>query len=358
MKHKTAIVTGTKEFSLGESIVLNLQSAVPDINIITISRTANESLNSKLGEQGFFIQMDLNPHNHGKGDRALDNFQSSLYHKIRMAFVDFEKRGRLSHKGIDFLFNNAGVYDFGPLTKISNKSISNLVGVNYVGHLMVAKTVMILNEDNGINNSTDFRLCEVGSFQGLRPRTGRSVYSPSKAAGIDACHSLADGNEVEVVSYIAVGPIDTYMLHANHWETKSGGSKEFIDQIFDSDKELYKSIFVDGNMKSFENCLSNFKKVERDKLKETYSKYLKVREKYAKTETLAIESAEDVAKSIVSRMLQPADTLPSDILFFDKQWNGKEFFKGYSSVPFKDYDKLERIFGPCKELTLDLKPRE
>jgi len=356
--NKTAIITGVKEFSLGESIALKLQSMVKDINIILISRAENKRLSSRLGEQGIFIQMDLNPFNYGKGEEAFEIFQQQLIKKIVLTSDEFKKKGRLNNKGIDFLFNNAGVYDFGPLTKISNKSISNLVGVNYVGHLMVAKTVMILNEDNGINNSTDFRLCEVGSFQGLRPRAGRSVYSPSKAAGVDACHSLADGNEVEVVSYIAVGPIDTYMLHANHWETKSGGSKEFIDQIFDSDKELYKSIFVDGNMKSFKNCLSNFKKVEQDKLKENYSKYLKVREKYAKTETLAIESAEDVAKSIVSRMLQPADTHPSDILFFDKQWDGKEFFKGYSSVPFKDYDKLERIFGPCKELTLDLKPRE
>ncbi len=343
-----AIVTGVKEFSIGEAIALNLLKSVPKINIICISRNDNKNLLKRLGNQGIFISMDLNPLNYG----SLDEFQNSLEDEVRKGIKHFENPDIQEPCGIDFLFNNSGVYDFGPLTKTPNESINNLIGVNYVGHVLTAKTVMALNEDRDFNNPKNFRLCEVGSFQGVDIRSGRPVYAPSKAVGIDFCQSLVRGNEVEMISYIAVGPVDTYMLHANHWSTKAGGDKEFIDNIFSNDAQTYKSIFIDGNQEAFGTYIAGLKKSLQTKLKETYSKYLEVRKKYAKTKNFATELADDVGGNIVKRMLQSSKDHPSDIVVYNKQWNNKTktFFKGYTSRTFDPaleggYDKLSSILG-------------
>ncbi len=345
----TAIVTGAKEFSIGEAIVLSLLDAVPNINVISISRNDNRDLRRRFGDRVFFVPMDLNPLNYRGG---LDEFQDTLYGKIDLGLKHFQKEGDMEPGHIDFLFNNAGIYDFGSLTKTSNDSISNLVGVNYLGHVMTAKTVMKLNEDNNFDNSRNFRLCEVGSFQGVDVRGGRPVYAPSKAAGLDFCQSLTRGNEAEVVSYIAVGPVDTYMLHANHWSTKAGGDKQFIDSIFSSDSEAYKAIFIDGNQQYFESYISNFDETVQAKLKETYSKYLQTREKYAKIENFATELTAGVGRNIVKRMLQSSKDWPSDIVIYNRQWNSgnNSFFNGYLSIPLdpsleRGYDKLSRIIG-------------
>ena len=101
----TAIVTGIAPLSLGESIALNLKEQLSDVNIITISRKGNESLEKKLGDQGIFIEFDLNPLNYGDGESAFEFFEEDLNGAIYEAFEELARRGKINDKSV-FGINN------------------------------------------------------------------------------------------------------------------------------------------------------------------------------------------------------------------------------------------------------------
>src|SRR3989338_3145999 len=98
-----AVVTGTSPLSLGESIALNLHSALPNMSIITISRTKNKGLEEILGYKGVSVLLDLNPSKYGDklecGERV---FKDTLQVQLEEAFLQL--KGPNPQVGIHFLF--------------------------------------------------------------------------------------------------------------------------------------------------------------------------------------------------------------------------------------------------------------
>ena len=321
----TALVTGVAPLSLGEAIVDNLHKQQPTATIITVDQRRNPALESRLGDHGAAIELDLNPLHYGSGAEGFSFFAAQLRRELVNALSHFE-RDEMRSDGITFLFNNAGVYGFGPLVDTTYETIADLAGVNYLGQLLTAQTVMILNKElGGVNfNSQRFRLCKVGSFQGINLRAGRPVYAPSKAIGLDIAQTLALGHETKTVIYLAVGPIDTHMLHYNLWN-KAGGEDDFVRGLYARDIDSYRAVFVNGNEQAFRRITEDYPQPQRDEHLAMYSRYVALKEQYAQTAEFATESADDIGRDVVARMIEPDCT--SGILVFDKQWDGKNYVR-------------------------------
>src|SRR5205085_811445 len=141
---------------------------------------------------------------------------------------------RLRFQEIDTLVYSAGVYENGPLVELSTAARANVLGVNIVCKIEVLHAVLAFNRTNDFDSSRGLTFVDVGSTHGLSPSATRSLYAPSKAFGLDLCIALCDGREVKRCLHVAPGPVDTYMLHRNHWVAKEQGPSQFLDFIHDN----------------------------------------------------------------------------------------------------------------------------
>jgi hypothetical protein len=139
------------------------------------------------------------------------------------------------------------VYDFGTFLEHDASRRERLLGLNVLGTTEVLYAAMALNNRLKVENKEDFTFVLISSFQGLDARGWRPIYAPSKAYGIDLCASLFDGQEVAKCICAVPAPIDTPMLHRNHWVNKAHGSEGFFTKILDGSRVIYRSIFVDCN---------------------------------------------------------------------------------------------------------------
>jgi short-subunit dehydrogenase len=233
MSKGTVVVTGIARHSLGEAFVRAFLSRRTGAPIIGIDRIPNPDLAEYPGFQQ--IEFDLNPLNCKEG---LDAFATKFAERLSDAVM------ATGVKGVEFLVQCAGVYEFGQFLEHAVERRSEILGVNVLGVTEVLHGVMALNRRLCRENDKDFTQILVGSYQGLYARDGRPIYAPSKAYGIDLCTSLVAGREIAKCIYLALGPIDTPMLHRNHWVTRAGGSDNFFNKALGADPKIYKSIFV------------------------------------------------------------------------------------------------------------------
>jgi short-subunit dehydrogenase len=234
MSKGNVVVTGFARHSLGEAFVRAFLSRKTAAHVIGIDRIQNSDLAGYSDFQQ--IEFDLNPMNCKKG---LGAFATTFAARLSDAATT------TGTEGVEFLVQCAGVYEFGQLLEHAVERRGEVLGVNVLGVTEVLHSVMALNRRLSRENAKEFTHILVGSYQGLYARDGRPVYAPSKAYGIDLCTSLAEGKEVATCIYLAPGPIDTPMLHRNHWVTRAGGSEDFFNEALGGPSKTYKSIFVD-----------------------------------------------------------------------------------------------------------------
>jgi hypothetical protein len=103
------------------------------------------------------------------------------------------------------------------------------------------------------------------SMHRRRPTPSIFVHRCSMDGGVARC------------MYIAAGPIDTPMLHRNHWVSKARGSELFYNGVLASSRETYSSIFVDCSHEALETAARAESTVERKSLQRTMAQYEEAR---------------------------------------------------------------------------------
>jgi short-subunit dehydrogenase len=267
VQQQNVVVTGFARHSLGEAFIRALLKRRSGAHVVGIDRIRNHS----LAENVHFhqIEFDLNPLNCKRG---LGVFARTLAKRLSDAVVIPDEGN-----GIKFLVQCAGVYDFGDLLDHDVKRRSRVLGVNVLGMTEVLHGVMAVNRQFCVENDEEFTHILVGSYQGLFARDGRPLYAPSKAFGIDLCTSLVESGEVMKCIYLAPGPIDTPMLHRNHWVTRAGGTEEFFSVTLGGPPKIYRSIFVDGDESILERVARQKFSPELRDLREAMKRYRAVR---------------------------------------------------------------------------------
>jgi NADP-dependent 3-hydroxy acid dehydrogenase YdfG len=229
-------ITGIARHSLGEALVARLLRAGTDWRIIGVDRVANPALGSR--ERFREITLDLDALDDPRGVAA---FANTVAGRLSEAL---EANGR---PPVRCLVQSAGVYDAGIFVEHDFPRRRRLLGVNLIGHVEMLHAVMHLNAGLGVDNAITLSHIDVGSFQGLVPRAERALYVLSKGAAIDLAAAMQAGGELHRSLYFAPGPVDTHMLHRNHWVVKARGSAELFDGLWARDAPAYKAAFIDGD---------------------------------------------------------------------------------------------------------------
>lgn len=316
-----AVVSGVGRHSLGEAF-LKVYSG-PRASVVGIDRIENPFLlQTSWLRQCIF---DLNPLNF-PGSAA--SFAESLSNKLESCIPG--ENGRSIH----LLVQCAGVYDYSQFLKSIAEVRSGVIGLNVLGVTELLHAVMSLNAKWGLRNDTVLTHVLVGSSQGLYARTERAVYAASKAFSIDLCTSLVDGGELARCVYLAVGPIDTPMMHRNHWVNKVGGSEAFFDRVLGGDASTYKSIFIDCNDSAVELTAKKHLPAETAGLLKTMVNYRMIRRRQFDKESGVLSPAK-CADCLVQIISKPE--LGSGVLMIRPKKNGEG-----ESVRFASFWELSR----------------
>jgi short-subunit dehydrogenase len=286
MPREIVVVTGVARHSLGEAVVQAYLASNQLAHVIGIDQVVNTDLARAQNYQ--HIIFDLNPLEHVAG---LSGFASDLGRQLSRSL---ETVG----PAVSCLVQCAGAYDFGAFLDHNTERRQRVLGLNVLGITEVLYGVMAQNDRSGLQNSKDLAHILVGSFQGLYARKDRPIYAPSKAYGIDLCTSLTEGHEVARCMYAAVGPMDTPMLHKNHWVRKAGGSEDFFQEVLSGPRSTYRAIFVDGDEAVFETVVVEKAPSRLENMCRAMAEYRRVRSQQFAEEP-GVTKPQDVAKALV-----------------------------------------------------------
>jgi short-subunit dehydrogenase len=314
------LVSGTGPYSLGESIVCLLaQSGFSDL--ISLDIQPNEWLRGQVHYQE--IGQDLNPFAH---EGILTDFSSKLEAALRAALAS------TTDKHLTTVIQCAGLYAAGRFLETDTQLRQKVLGVNLMGRVELLHAAMRANAELGVNNTSALSHIDVGSFQGLQMRAERALYAPSKSFGIDMAAAMAAGNELQRAIYFAPGPIDTPMLHYNHWVVKAGGPRELLDKLM-ATRDAYRAIFIDCSDERFRSVMSMFRLGEEDIRRfEAYKGY----RREASAGAFGILSADECAQMVVDIVVK-SDNNPSGIYLARRQSGAAP------SVTYKGFEHVTRL---------------
>jgi NADP-dependent 3-hydroxy acid dehydrogenase YdfG len=330
------IVTGAAPHSVGEAFVRAILSRTDDRRILALDRSGNADLRGVPRLRQLVI--DLNPL---RGPGNLEAFAKKLRDALEGALAD------AGPSGVGHLVQCAGLYDFGTFLDHDVKRRRDVLGLNVLGTTEVLHAVMGLNRRLQRNNSTDFSHILLGSFQGLYARERRPIYAPSKAYGIDLCTSLAEGAEVARCVYFAAGPIDTPMLHRNHWVKKANGSETFFEEMLRGPRERYTSIFVRCDETALDLAAGDGHRFEAESLRLAMARYEAERRAAFSGElgVLGVEACGRILADIVE-----SNDLPSGVYINLPAQKGARLV--LSMVPFRDLDRARAFRAAAKNVPL------
>ncbi|MGA2495739.1 MAG: L-iditol 2-dehydrogenase [Roseiarcus sp.] len=187
LKDKVAIVTGGAR-GIGEAVVRAYSAEGAKVVIADIEIAKAQELAAELGANALAVQLDI------RDSKSISSLISATVSKFG---------------GVDILYNNAGVFDMGPILEISEASFDKVFAVNTRGlffTLQAAAAQMVKQGRGG-------KIINMSSQAGRRGEALVAVYCASKAAVI----SLTQSAGLDLIKYrinvngIAPGVVDTPM---------------------------------------------------------------------------------------------------------------------------------------------------
>ena len=187
LKDKVAIVTGGAR-GIGELVVRAYSAEGAKVVIADIEIAKAQQLASEIGANALAVQLDV------RDSKSIAALISATVAKFG---------------GVDILYNNAGVFDMGPVLEVSEASFDKVFAVNTRGlffTLQAAAAQMVKQGRGG-------KIINMASQAGRRGEGLVAVYCASKAAVISLTQSAA----LDLIKYrinvngIAPGVVDTPM---------------------------------------------------------------------------------------------------------------------------------------------------
>jgi D-sorbitol dehydrogenase (acceptor) len=187
LKDKVAIVTGGAR-GIGEAVVRAYSAEGAKVVVADIEIAKAQELASELGANALAVQLDV------RDSKSISSLISATVSKFG---------------GVDILYNNAGVFDMGPILEISEASFDKVFAVNARGlfFMLQAAAAQMVKQGRG------GKIINMASQAGRRGEAQVAVYCASKAAVI----SLTQSAGLDLIKYrinvngIAPGVVDTPM---------------------------------------------------------------------------------------------------------------------------------------------------
>ena len=198
--NKNILVTGSSQ-GIGLAIAKHFAR---DFNVYITGRH-KEKLEKLCSENGF------------KGYVAIDLFEENAPQKL------FEQL----NIDIDILINNAGVYFYSPVEKMSHEDIINSIKLNSVApYELIKYAIPYMKKQNW------GRIINIGSISGVMGEANASIYSMTKASLIGLTKSLAleVAQDNITVNVINPGWVDTELINNENLE-EDFSKEEIIETI-------------------------------------------------------------------------------------------------------------------------------
>ncbi len=290
------LITGTGDNSLGEKIVAALKRAYIETPIVALD-LKNSSVVANC-DRTLAFDINLNPLEHEAGYEGVTN-------DVQRAIEDAQRQ--FQFRGIGIMILAAGVYAYGDIDSTSLEARQAVAGVNLCGKVEIIRAVLELNTRLAFSSEEMLSVVDVGSLHGLSASGGRALYAATKTFGLDLCLSLLNGREINRMIHVAPGPIDTHMLHRNHWISKVGGSREFFEYVREQHADKYANVFIRCNKDVFNEIAAKFSD-DNAELVDVFRRY-KERRARQMTGDNAVLNPVDVATVIVD-MLRDSESGP------------------------------------------------
>ena len=200
MNKKNILITGSSQ-GIGLSIAKHF---VNDFNVYITGRY-KEKLEKLCNENNFAGYTDI--------DLFEDNSAEKLFNRLNI--------------NIDILINNAGVYFYSPIEKMSYKDILNSIKLNTIAPYQLTKLVIPYMKKQNWG-----RIINIGSISGVMGEANASIYSMTKASLIGLTKSLAlevAQNNI-TVNIINPGWVDTELINNENLE-EDFSKNEIIETI-------------------------------------------------------------------------------------------------------------------------------
>lgn len=200
MNKKNILITGSSQ-GIGLSIAKHFAS---NFNVYITGRYKDklEKLSDEFNFAGY-VDIDL----------TKENSAEELFNKL--------------NKNIDILINNAGIYFYSPIEKMSNEDIINSIKLNTIAPYELIKFMIPYMKKQNWG-----RIINIGSISGVMGEANASVYSMTKASLIGLTKSLAlevAQNNI-TVNIINPGWVDTELINNENLE-EDFSKDEIIETI-------------------------------------------------------------------------------------------------------------------------------
>ena len=288
------VVTGAGPFSLGDAVVRDLSSAAPHATILAIDAHPVTTFGANVVARGF----DLNPFDHAQGFAVWTTELSTLV----TAALSVEEPGR----PVRGVLLGAARYHVGTYESTTPAIRADVLGSNIVGKWEALHSVMRYNVLSGFENGEALSVFDVGGLHGLHHTSHRALYNPSKVASLALCRVLSTGSEVRRAVHVAPGPIDTPMLHWNHWVLKENGDPQFLRLVKTRLPSLYSAIFRSGDDDAFKTAIRELRMTESAE-RAVFERYLHRRKVLSESEQ-GITTPESLGTYVASLMLASEST--------------------------------------------------
>ena len=260
------VVTGTAPYSFGEKLVIEFASQQPNTLIIAMDRITNPAIRHLSNVREICTDLDA------LASQSIIAFGEGVYNLL------VEVLHRESVQAIRLVCFSAGVYEYGDFANLPTNQRLRLYGLNILGKAEALHAILRINSELSFDNRDGLTVGDIGSLHGLRLTPSRSLYSACKAFGLDFVIALHRGREIRRGVHIVPGPIDTHMLHRNHWISKAGAPSNLFEAIRGSGGDAYWRIFAECNESEFVQWVHH---VGQDEVLmcDYFKKYIDVRRK-------------------------------------------------------------------------------
>ena len=203
---KTALITGGSS-GIGEAAARLFVSQGANVVIADVQQDRGDALSDELGDAARFVGLNI---------IAEDEWKAAV------SFANSE------FQSVDILFNNAGIFDLGPIAETSVEAYERIIRVNQIGTFLGIKTAAESMKATGGGV-----IINTASAAALRANPGLFIYSATKAAICSMTKTAAAelGAYGIRVNAVLPGSIDTAMTNAQATGPHAEARKEFYKTL-------------------------------------------------------------------------------------------------------------------------------
>lgn len=287
---RIALVCGAAPGSVGEALCERFRHTGAVDFVLYLDRTENPN----LATAGItFAACDFSARSASDPESVSRNICNAI-----LSLAQENGKAVVSH-----LFFCSGIYANSTIGDWDIVTTTNIISINLVGLFLTLHGIHQAHASQHAARATSHvAVYFMGSEHAVSASAGRAAYCAAKTGAVGALLSLRRSCCIGSAVWIAVGPIDTPMLHRNQWVIKARGSEQYYEFVTRQTGVDYNYVFRDCDQ-GIAHRLAAEGGFAALPIKEALDRYIAVRQELFAQEC-GVHSANEVALSICEHTCQ------------------------------------------------------